>query len=171
MRTAILVMLFTPAIAAAEPTPHTQDNALSLELTTVQPTTWTVELDHDLGRRKLSVAAAAGVRAAALGDYSTWTYGAGVELRRWRRHPMRGWYAGAGLALAATRMTNEMDDRPLGTTWTGSATLSLGYRFIWLHTIELTPSAGAALVVERGEMSPPTARAAGLIGLTAGVIF
>ncbi len=168
-RAVLLAVLCTPAIASAEPVaPH---DAISLELTTVQPTTVTVEVDHDLGRRKLSVAAGAGVRAAALGDYSAWTYGAGVELRRWRRQPMRGWYGGLGVGLAATRTTNEMDDRALGTTWTASTTLSLGYRFLLLRTVELTPSAGAAIVVERGAMSPTTARGAGIVGLTAGVTF
>lgn len=170
MKGAVLLFLVcAPAITAAEPAaPH---DAISLELTTVQPTTVTVEVDHDLGRRKLSLAASAGVRSAALGDYSAWTYGAGVELRRWRRQPMRGWYGGLGIALAATRMTNDMDERALGTTWTGSATLSLGYRFVLLRTVELTPSAGTAIVIERGAMSPVTARGAAVVGLTAGVTF
>lgn len=167
MRGALLLALWA-SVAAAEPAPH---DAISLELTTVQPTTVTVEVDHDLGRRKLSIAAAAGVRSAALGDFSAWTYGAGVELRRWRRQPMRGWYAGLGVGVAATRVTNEMDERALGTTWTGSTTLSLGYRFVLLHTVELTPSAGTAIVVERGPMAPATTRGAGIVGLTAGVTF
>jgi hypothetical protein len=146
-------------------------HAVSLELTSLQPTTLTVELDHDLGHRKLSVAAAVGVRSSALGDYSSWTGGAGIELRRWRRQSMRGWYSGLGLDLAATRITQEMDDRALGTTWTTSASLSLGYRFILIRTVALTPSVASGLVIERGPMSPATARAVGIVGLTAGATF
>jgi hypothetical protein len=164
---AVLALVCASAVPAAAD-PH---HAVSLELTTLQPTTVTVEVDHDLARRKLSVAAAAGVRSAALGDYSSWTYGAGLELRRWRRQPMHGWYGGLGLDVAATRTTQEMDDRALGTTWTTSGTLSLGYRFILLHTVALTPSAGAGMVIERGAMSPVTARGVGVVGVTAGVTF
>jgi hypothetical protein len=161
-----LALVSTSAPAAAEP-----HEAISLELTSLQPTTVTVELDHDLGRRKLSVAATAGVRSAALGDYSSWTYGAGIELRRWRRTPMHGWYGGIGVDLAATRLTQEMDDRALGTTWTTSASLSLGYRFILIRTVSITPSVGSGIVIERGPMSPVTARGVGVIGVAAGVTF
>lgn len=156
------------AATVAHAEPH---HAVSLELTTLQPTTVTVELDHDLGRRKLSVAAAAGVRSAALGDYSSWTYGAGVELRRWRRQPMRGWYGGLGVDVAATRTTQEMDDRSLGTTWTTSASLALGYRFIVIGTVAITPSFSTGFLIERGPMSPATARGVGVVGITAGVTF
>jgi hypothetical protein len=163
----VLALVCASALpASAEP-----HEAISLELTSLQPTTVTVELDHDLARRKLSIAAAAGVRSSALGDYSSWTYGAGIELRRWRRTPMRGWYGGVGVDLAATRLTQTMDDRALGTTWTTSASLSLGYRFILIRTVALTPSIGSGLVIERGPMSPVTARFVGVIGVTAGVTF
>lgn len=154
------------SVAHAEP-----HHAVSFELTSLQPTTLTVELDHDLGARKLSIAAAVGVRSSALGDYSSWTGGAGIELRRWRRQTMRGWYGGLGLDLAATRVTQEMDDRALGTTWTSSASLSLGYRFIFIRTVALTPSVAVAGVIERGPMSPATMRGAGIVGVTAGVTF
>jgi len=153
-------------VAHAEP-----ENAVSLELTSLQPTTLTVELDRDLGRRKLSIAAAVGVRSAALGDYTSWTGGAGIELRRWRRQAMRGWYGGVGLDVAATRVTQEMDDRALGTTWTTSGTVSLGYRFILIRAIALTPSFAVGGVVERGPMSPATIRGVGVVGVTAGVTF
>lgn len=170
MRASILIVLgaVIGGPTAAHADPH---NAVSLELTSLQPTTVTVELDHDLGRRKLSVAAAVGVRSSALGDYSSWTGGAGIELRRWRRQSMRGWYGGLGVDLAATRVTQEMDDRALGTTWTTSGTLSLGYRFIFIRTVALTPSVGVGGVIERGPMSPATMRGAGVVGVTAGVRF
>jgi hypothetical protein len=167
MRALVLLVV----CAAASPAVADPHDAVSLELTSLQPTTVTIELDHDLGRRKLSLAAAAGVRSSALGDYSSWTYGAGVELRRWRRRPMRGWYGGIGLDLSATRLTQEMDDRALGTTWTTSASLSLGYRFVLIRTVAVTPSIGSGVVVERGPMSPMTARGVGVVGVTAGVTF
>jgi hypothetical protein len=163
---AVFVAAMGGETAHAEP-----ENAVSLELTSLQPTTLTVELERDLGRRKLSIAAAVGVRSSALGDYSSWTGGAGIELRRWRRQAMRGWYGGLGLDVAATRVTQEMDDRALGTTWTTSGTLSLGYRFILLRTVALTPSFGVGGVVERGAMSPATLRGVGVVGVTAGVTF
>lgn len=156
------------AIAVAHAEPH---HAVSLELTTLQPTTLTIELDRDLRRRKLSVAAAVGVRSAALGDYSSWTYGGGIEIRRWRRQPMRGWYGGLGVDLAATRMTQEMDDRALGTTWTTSASLALGYRFVLIRTVAITPSFSTGFAIERGPISPATARGVGVVGITAGVTF
>lgn len=154
-------------IASAEPAPR---NAIALELTTLQTTAITVEADHDLRWHSLSITAAAGIRSAPLGDYSAWTYGAGAELRRWRRHQMRGWYAGVHLNFAATRTTNEMESRFLGTTLTSSTGVSLGYRLLFHHAV-LTPSLGADLALERAPMEPATARGALVLGLTAGIAF
>lgn len=111
------------------------------------------------------------MRSAALGDDSAWTYGAGVELRRWRTHAMRGLYASIRTDVAATRSSYEMEQRALGTLLTATLGASSGYRFILLRSVELTPSAGLGLVVERGPLSPISARGGAVIGLTAGVIF
>lgn len=164
---AIMTLALPPA--AAEPRAYR--TAISFELATVQPSAIAVELDRGLGKRQLSVAVALGVRTAALGDYSSWTYGAGLELRRWRTHAMRGLYAGLHTDVTATRSTYEMEDRTLGTMLTATFGASIGYRIILIGSVELTPSVGLGAVVERGPMSPISARGAGVVGLTAGVIF
>ncbi len=84
---------------------------------------------------------------------------------------MTGWYVAARTDLARTSVTDEMDDRRIGTLTTWSAGVSTGYRWVLFHAVELTPSIGMSYVVEGGTMSPTTSRTAGVIGLTAGWIF
>lgn len=171
IRALAVLATMTVALPHAAADVHPYRTAISLELATVQPSAIAIELDRDLGRRQLSLAVALGVRTAALGDYSSWTYGAGVELRRWRTHAMRGLYTGIRTDVAATRTTYEMEQRALGTMLTATLGASIGYRIICIGSVELTPSLGLAAVVERGPMSPISTRGAAVVGLTAGVIF
>jgi len=164
---AACILVLACGTAAAEPEFH---DAISLELATAQATSLSLQADHALDR-KWSVAGAVGVREAAMGDFGSYTLGAGLALRRWKSHQLRGWYAGARADVSATHMTDEMQHASLGTTWTSSIGLEGGYRFVLFHALELTPSLGLAEVFERGPMEPVTARPAMIVGLTAGVIF
>jgi hypothetical protein len=175
-----LVLLFTlattPAVAddAPEPAPArrpTYQHAVSLQLATLDPSAASVQFESVAKRRpKTSIALAIGGRSSAQGEYSSRTTGVGIEVKRWLRRPepMTGWYAGARTDLARTTTRDVMEDREIGTMTTWTAGISTGYRWVLLHKLELTPSIGAAMVVEGGTMSPTTARPAGTIGFTAG---
>jgi hypothetical protein len=151
------------------------DNAVSLQMTSLGTTRVAAQIERDLDARKLSLALGAGVRTAAMGDYSSYTLGAGVELRRWlwRDATMRGWYAAVRLDAGRTVIEQDVEDRRVGTMWTVASSLALGYRFVFWDRVELTPSLGLTAVAEGGMdgRSPWTARGAGLVGLTAGAMF
>lgn len=151
------------------------DNAVSLQVTSLGTTRAAAQVERDLDARKLSLAVGAGVRTAAMGDYGSFTLGAGLELRRWfgRRATMRGWYGAVRLDGGRTVVEEETEDRRVGTMWTVSSSLALGYRFVFWDRVELTPSLGLSAVAEGGMdgRSPWTARGAGLLGLTAGAMF
>jgi hypothetical protein len=170
-----LVILFTlattPAVADDGPTYR---HAVSLQLATLDPSAASVQFESVSKRRpKTSVALAIGGRTSAQGEYSSRTAGVGLEVKRWLRRPepMTGLYIGARTDLARTTTRDVMEDREIGTMTTWTTGLSVGYRWVLLHKIELTPSLGAAMVVEGGAMSPTTARAAGTVGFTAGYIW
>lgn len=148
-------------------------NALSLQLPALGLSSVAAQIEHDLGRRQLSLAAGLGVRTAAMGDYRSFTLGAGLELRRWFRAPMRGWFAAARLDAGRTVVEHSTEDRTIGSLWTLSSSLAIGYRWIFFRRVELTPSAGYALIGEGGldGRSPWTARGAPAVGLTAGWVF
>jgi len=166
------------SIVAPPPRPVYQ-HAISLQLATLDNRGLAVQLERaSRARKKVSVALAIGGRASAQGDYASRTFGVGVEVRRWLRRPeaMTGWYVGLRTDLARTKVSeviDGMDDRSIGalTTWTTG--VSTGYRWVLFHKVELTPSIGAAMVVEGGMhgMSPTTSRGAAVVGLTAGAVF
>jgi len=146
-------------------------HAISVQLATLDGSGMAVQFERVSKRRpKTSVALAIGGRSAAHGEYASQTAGFGVEVKRWLRRPlpMTGWYVGARTDVARTTTHDVMEDREIGkmTTWTTG--VSVGYRWVLFHKVELTPSLGAAMVVEGGAMSPTTARGAGTLGLTAG---
>ena len=103
-----------------------------------------------------------------MGDFDSRTVGAGVELRRWLRRStaMTGLYAGARIDLARTQLA--AGDRAVGDATTASFTAALGYRWVVIHAVELTPSIGLATIVERATMSPATSRVAPVFGFTMG---
>jgi hypothetical protein len=149
------------------------DNALSLQLPALGTSSVAAQIEHDLGHRNLSLAAGLGIRTAAMGDYSSFTLGVGLELRRWFRQPMRGWFAAARLDAGRTVVEQSAEDRTIGSLWTLSSSLAIGYRWILFRRVELTPSAGYALIAEGGldGRSPWAARGAPTLGLTAGWVF
>ena len=146
-------------------------HAVSLQLATLDASGLAVQFERVSKRSpKTSVAFAIGGRSSAQGEYASHTAGVGIEVKRWLRRPqpMTGLYVGARTDLARTTTRDEMENREIGkmTTWTTG--LSVGYRWVLFHKVELTPSIGMAMVVEGGTMSPTTARGAGTLGLTAG---
>jgi hypothetical protein len=158
----LLLFLLLPHAAAADP----YRNAISLQLATLDPQAASVEWDHDLGAKKLSVVGAIGARGGAMGDFTSRAIGAGVELRRWlsRAGAMRGFYAGARGDISRTTLSTM--DRAIGGLTTVQVGATFGYRFVLLRAVELTPSLGLAAIIEDG-----ASRAAPSIGLTAGWIF
>jgi hypothetical protein len=161
----------TLATAAARPS---YTKAFSLQLMTLDNTGLSIQAERaSKARKKVSYAIAVGGRSAAQGEYSSRTLGVGLEVRRWLRRPegMTGWYVGARTDLSRTSTRDVMEDRDIGemTTWT--AGVSTGYRWVLWRRVELTPSIGAAMVVEGGSGSPTTSRGAAVLGLTAGAIF
>ena len=171
MRLAILL-----TILAMSTTARADDyrDAISLQLASLAPTGVAAQAEHNLQTHKLSVVGAVGVRkAAAGGEYDSLAMGVGVELRYWRRHAMKGLYAGLRTDLTHTSLQDTTEMRDLGSLWTWSGGGSLGYRWVIHHTVEITPAVGFGRVVEGGlgGRSPTTTRATGTLGLTAGGIF
>ena len=158
----------TKLAATAQPYHH----AISVQLATIGTAAIAIVGEHDLRWNKLSVAVALGARTGAHGDYDSRTLGAGVEVRRWLRRPttMRGWYVAARTDVAATRIEDMVEHRSVGSLVTWSVGAAGGYRFVIADRVEITPSVGMGVVVEGG-MMPTTSRVAGMLGLTAGVVF
>lgn len=163
----IAVLLALCGTAAADE-PH---DAVSTQVTTLQREALNLQLDHDLGVHRLSLVAAAGVRNAAMGDFESWTYGLGIELRRWKSHAMRGWYGAVRADASITHLTDDMQKASLGNTLTTTVGAAVGYRFVVFHHAELTPSLGLAELFERTPMQPWATRPVIVVGLTAGAIF
>lgn len=154
--------------------PSPYRHAVSVQLATLDITGLTLIGEHNLQRHNSSVAVSAGIRSSARGEYDSLTVGAGVELRRWlskKRPVMTGAYLGVRTDLARTTIDDAMEGRSIGSVTTWTTGVSIGYRWVFLGKVELTPSIGAAFVVERGTHSPATARGGGILGLTSGVVF
>lgn len=168
---AVLAACLFPAPARADD--QVPANAISLQLPAVGTSSVAAQLERDLDRHQLSLAAGLGIRTAAMGDYGSFTLGGGLELRRWFRLPMRGWFAAARLDAGRTIVEQEVEDRRVGSLWTLSSSASIGYRWILFDRVELTPSIGLAAIAEGGMdgRSPWTTRVAPLLGLTAGWLF
>ena len=166
---ALAALLLSPSARADEG----PANAVSLQLPAVGTSSIAAQFERDLARHQLSLAAGLGIRTAAMGDYGSFTLGAGIELRRWFRIPMRGFFAAARLDAGRTVVDHETEDRRIGSLWTLSSSASIGYRWIFFDRVELTPSLGLAAIAEGGldGRSPWTTRIAPLLGLTAGWVF
>ncbi len=102
-------------------------------------------------KQRLSISGMLAFRANANnGDYSSYSYGMGVELRRWFYEravwsslvgrTMAGPYVGARLNIMHTRVKDELADRTIGGALTFAESLAFGYRFLIHQRIELTPS-------------------------------
>ncbi len=168
MKTAAILLALC---GAAHASPY--ENAVSVQMATLDKSAISVEGEHDLGMHKLTIAGSLGARTAAMGDFDSRTVGAGVELRRWWRRPttMQGVYTGVRVDLARTTVERVMDSHAIGGLTTGSLAATIGYRFVVFHAVELTPSVGLAAIIEGGTSSPATARTAPTLGFTIGWIF
>jgi hypothetical protein len=133
--------------------------------------------------RRLSLAATAGLRHTAAGDYSGFAGAVGLEARwYWRgralwthqpRGSMIGWYVGGRATLGLSHTTNLADDRSLGTTAVVAAAGVVGYRFAPWRGLTITPSASLGLRNEhdlRGRLPPWTQGSLG-VGLALGWLF
>lgn len=148
--------------------------AISVQLATLDKRSATLQYEHGLGARKLSLAGAVGVRSSAMGEYGSLATGVGIELRRWwTADPMTGWYVSIRTDLTRTTVQDELMDRRVGSLVTWSTGVHAGRRWVVFDALELAPSIGTSFVVEGGMAgrSPPTARGALVVGLTAGYIF
>jgi hypothetical protein len=168
MKTIALALVLAGGTAAADPELH---DVVSTQLATVALHAVNVQLDHDLGAHRLSLATAFGVRTAAMGDFESWTYGVGAELRRWKSRVLRGWYAGVRADTAVTHVTDDMQHASLGNTVTFSTGVTGGYRFVLWGRGELTPSLGIEELFERTPMQPVATRPVVVVGLTAGAVL
>jgi hypothetical protein len=169
MKTLIAILILaSPAYADPYKT------SVSTQLATLDSAGGSIQAERAFGTHKLSALVAIGGRSSAQGEYSSTTTGIGFELRRWLRRPesMTGWYVALRTDFARTNVDDEMEDRTIGTmkTWTMGA--STGFRWVLFDRVEITPSLGAAMVVENGTNSPTTtARVAPVVGVTLGGIF
>ncbi len=102
-------------------------------------------------KQRLSISGVLAFRANANnGDYSSYSYGMGVELRHWFweravwsslvGRTMAGPYVGARLNFMHTRVKDELEDRTIGGALTFAESLAFGYRFLINQRIELSPS-------------------------------
>jgi hypothetical protein len=118
-------------------------------------------------------------RWAAEGDYRSWTFGTGVEGRWWLKR-FRPWFmadrggpfAGVRLDAAFTRTASLVTSTSL-TAWTPDASLRVGYRFVFLHRVELTPYVGGAVTLVITDVPRTVAEplASVQLGLTVGYLF
>jgi len=102
-----------------------------------------VEYEQMLPRPHWSAAGVAGLHDAADGDYSAVRISLGGELRYWfRARSLRAWYLGFGLDFARSRVTDDVEDRQIGSTLSVAESVSAGYRFVPWRRLEITPSVG-----------------------------
>ncbi|MBL4636481.1 MAG: hypothetical protein JKY56_21665 [Kofleriaceae bacterium] len=134
-----------------EPAP-VYNQAVSVHLFSLAVAGLSGQYEHyTIPRYRLSLSGVLAFRANAKnGDYSSYSYGAGVELRHWFREravwsslvgrTMAGPYVGARLDFMHTRVKAELEDRTIGGALTFAESLALGYRFLIVQRIEVTPS-------------------------------
>jgi len=174
--------LAAPAPTATPPDVRRQDVWISLPsldgLTGVA-----AGYERFLPDRRLSLAATAGLRHTATGDYSGVAGAVGVEARwywrgraLWTRQPrgsMVGWYVGGRASLGLSHTTNLADQRDLGTTAVVAAAGVIGYRFAPWRGLTVTPSASVGLSSDHdlsGRL-PPWTRGSFGVGLAVGWMF
>lgn len=132
---------------------------------------------------RYSLAGTLGLRAGASEDYGSIHLASAVEVRRWltgwspgahySEPAMVGPYLGVRLALGMVRVKDEVDDEIIGRTLLLSETVALGYRFVILDLVEITPSAGVQLRhdIELENRLPPLTQLHLTLGLTAGILI
>jgi hypothetical protein len=160
IRAAIILALTLPSTlawgeTANEPykAPSLLKRSASLHLPSLAVRGLSGQFEHyTFAKHRMSLSATGSMRLnARLGDYSSYSYGAGAELRYWftgrpiwssslAPGAMAGPYVGGRLDLMHTRVKDEVDNRTIGGAVTIAESLAFGYRFVWRDRIEMTPS-------------------------------
>jgi hypothetical protein len=135
-----------------------------------------------IGPPRFSLVGTVGYRSAALGEFSSSTYGAGVEGRVWVRRDagfgcsspaMSGPFFGLHLGTGLTQMTDRTTDASVGSSMTLTSTIHFGWRWIAFRVLEITPWIGWGLhadVDPRGHLAT-AARPAAVFGMSVGWVF
>ena len=127
---------------------------------------------------RVSVLVGLGGRFAGGGDYSVLTLGAGVGARVWL-NALR-FFSDLGGPLIGLRVDTawtSIADRQLRVakieTLTTAVSLRLGYRFVILRRVEITPEAGLAVSMgfDRAPWLVVVPRPSAVLGLTIGYLF
>lgn len=194
MKRVLMLSLFLPTgvavakagqgeIAQVENPPPTQ--AVSANMLSLSVSGLSMQYENFLlPKHSLSLAGAASFRRnASGGDYSSYSYGLGVELRYWFRkraiwssiagQTMIGPYVGARFDLTHLRVKDELENRRIGGALTIAESLTLGYRFLIKERVEVTPSVEFSARTETdtsGRLGAWTRYAFG-VGLSAGYLF
>ncbi len=161
MRLALLFCAVTvlPALASAETnetsttTPLLLKRSASLHLPSLAVRGFSGQFEHyTFAKHRLSISATGSIRVnARRGDYISYSYGSGAELRYWftgrpiwssalAPGAMAGPYVGGRLDIMHTRVQDEVANRTIGGALTFAESLTSGYRFVWRDRIEMTPS-------------------------------
>ncbi len=173
------IVLLWPCAAVAEPAP--KRNALSYEPFAITSRGFLGQYERLVWKRA-SVVGGLGGRAGARGDFSSLTWTLHTE-GRWylvRREALSGVrgvagpYLALGVDLAHTSLHDQVDDRPLGGSWSLVESGKFGYRFVAWELQEITPTVGFAVVHafdDRGRLAPSTRVSVFSLGLTVGWVF
>lgn len=98
---------------------------------------------------RTSAAVLAGGRAASGGDFSSRTGTLGVAVRWWplssAARPMRRLSVGLSASAGLTSVTDDVMDYRIGSAWTLTQRLDLGYRFLVGGHVTLMPTLGLGL--------------------------
>jgi hypothetical protein len=126
---------------------------------------------------RVSVLLGLGGRFAGAGDYSAFTLSAGVGVRFWLNRfqlfsDLGGPVLGVRLDTGWTRITDNQQARSLE-TFSTALSLRLGYRFVILRRIEITPEAGIAMSMgfDKVPWLVAVPRPGAVLGLTVGYLF
>lgn len=94
----------------------------------------------------LSAAALVGFRAGAGGDFTSRTGTLGASLTWWplssAARPMRRLAVSLHTSAGLTSVTDEIMNERIGSSWTLTQRLDVGYRFVLFRHLTLTPSLG-----------------------------
>jgi hypothetical protein len=120
---------------------------------------------------RLSVVGIAGLRAAALEDYSSRTVMLGAELRIWVRQatPMRGPFVAYHASIAHTRLGDDVMGH-VGSSTALAQRIDAGWRFTIRHHLAISPTLGFGLRedIDSSGALATTIRGAVSIGLEVG---
>lgn len=96
--------------------------------------------------RRLSATALVGFRAGAGGDFTSRTGTLGAAVTWWplssAARPMRRLAVSLHTSASLTSVTDEVMDERIGSSWTLTQRLDVGYRFVLFRHLTLTPSLG-----------------------------